>query len=120
MTTITINRYSAIDLEEFRLAIEKKLNKAERQLPSLDAQILDATENKDDLMDNSSDSNDLEMLQIMANRQRNNISDLRNALQRVDNKSYGICVVTGEMIDKRRLLAVPTTTKSLLGKVAEG
>ena len=46
--------------------------------------------------------------------------DLQNALQRVYNKSYGICVISGELIDKRRLLAVPTTTKSLAAKMDNG
>ena len=118
--TIITNRYSEADLAEFKFAIEKKLDKAERQLTSLDLQIWDAAENNDrgDSMDSSANTNDLDMLQMMANRQRKYILDLKNALQRVHNKSYGICAITGELIDKRRLMAVPTTTKSLVGKVA--
>ncbi len=113
-------RYSQEELEEFKILILKKLDKSERQLANLDAQILEATEameNEGDLIDNSSSSVDMGMLQAMANRQRKYVIDLRNALQRVHNKSYGICSVTGELIDKRRLMAVPTTTKSLLVKV---
>lgn len=118
MTAPIINRYSETDLAEFKFAIGKKLDKAERQLASLDMQIEEATEQRGDLMDSSSNSNDMEMLQMMVNRQRKHILDLTNALQRVYNNSYGICVVTGELIDKRRLLAVPTTTKNLVGKLA--
>lgn len=55
-----------------------------------------------------------------ANRQRKHVIDLQNALLRVHNKSYGICCITGELIDKRRLLAVPTTTKSLAVKLDGG
>ena len=70
-------------------------------------------------MDDSSINNDVEMLNNMAIRQRMHIQDLDNALVRIKNKSYGICSITGQLIDKRRLLAVPTTTKSLAAKVAE-
>ncbi|MEM1122552.1 MAG: TraR/DksA C4-type zinc finger protein [Bacteroidota bacterium] len=118
--TVKINRYSAADLAAFKAHIEKKLEKAERQLASLEAQIENTVEAKDsqgDWMDDSSNGNDMDMLQMMANRQQNYVIDLRNALQRIHNKSYGICAITGELIDKRRLLAVPTTTKSLAAKM---
>ncbi len=116
-----INRYSEADLEVFKILIEKKLAKATKQLEFLDAQIEEAAETKDaqgDWMDDSSNNSDLDMLHTMANRQRRHILDLKNALQRVYNKSYGICVISGELIDKRRLLAVPTTTKSLEAKLS--
>jgi RNA polymerase-binding transcription factor DksA len=67
-------------------------------------------------MDDSSTNNDVEMLNNMAIRQRRFIQDLENALIRIQNKVYGVCTVTGELIDKKRLLAVPTTTKSLAAK----
>jgi RNA polymerase-binding transcription factor DksA len=72
-----------------------------------------------DWVDDSSINNDVEMLNNMAIRQRVHIQDLQNALVRIKNKSYGICIITGELIDKRRLLAVPTTTKSMAAKVSE-
>lgn len=115
-----IKRYSQTELEEFRILILAKLEKGERQLENLDAQIQDATEamdNEGDMIDNSSSSVDMGMLQTMANRQRRHVMDLQNALQRIHNKSYGICSVTGELIDKRRLMAVLTTTKSLIAKI---
>lgn len=114
-------RYGEADLLEFKAHIEKKLAKAERQLSYMVEQLEEAAESKDsqgDWMDDSSSGNDMEMLQTMANRQRKHILDLQNALQRIHNKSYGICVISGELIDKRRLLAVPTTTKSLEAKLA--
>lgn len=120
MIANSIKRYSQTELEEFRILILAKLEKGERQLENLDAQILDATEamdNEGDMIDNSSSSVDMGMLQTMANRQRRYVIDLQNALQRIHNKSYGICSVTGELIDKRRLMAVLTTTKSLVAKV---
>jgi len=59
------------------------------------------------------------MLNNMAIRQRMYIKDLENAQVRIRNKSYGICSITGDLIDKKRLLAVPTTTKSLSAKTEE-
>lgn len=123
MATQIFNRYSETDLTEFKARIEKDIAKAERRLSSLEEQLADATESKDnegDWMDGSSNSNDIEMLEMMATRQRKHLYDLQTALQRIYNKSYGICVVTGELIDKRRLMAVLTTTKSLAAKIGNG
>lgn len=116
MTSNTINRYGELDLVEFKAAIDKDLAKSERQLAALEAQLEDANESNDD-QDGSLNQSNMGMLQTMANRQQKHILDLRNALQRIHNKSYGICIVTGELIDKRRLLAVPTTFRSLAAKV---
>lgn len=117
-------RYSDADLEEFRGLIETKLERASTHLSGLQEQILEITENTSDehggdWVDDSSINNDVEMLNNMAIRQRMYIQDLENALVRIKNKTYGICSITGQLIDKRRLLAVPTTTKSLAAKVAE-
>lgn len=117
-------RYSDAELEEFRVLIETKLDRATKHLNELQEQILEITENTSDehggdWVDDSSINNDVEMLNNMAIRQRMHIQDLDNALVRIKNKTYGICSITGQLIDKRRLLAVPTTTKSLAAKVAE-
>ena len=114
-------RYSDAELEAFRQLIENKLEKAKGQLQALQEQILEIAENTSDehggdWMDDSSTNNDMEMLNNMAIRQRRFIQDLENALIRIRNKAYGVCTVTGELIDKKRLLAVPTTTKSLAAK----
>ncbi|MCB0637805.1 MAG: TraR/DksA family transcriptional regulator, partial [Lewinella sp.] len=114
-------RYSDSDLAEFKAVIEKKMALAKEQLDSLQEQIMEISENigdehGGDWVDDSSNNSDVEMLNNMAIRQRKFIQDLDNALVRIRNKVYGICVVTGELIDKRRLLAVPTTTKSLSAK----
>ena len=114
-------RYSDEDLKEFKDLIDKKLSKASEQYSSLKEQLKDITENNNDdfakdITDFSSIQSELEMLNNMANHQRKYIQDLENALIRINNKSYGICVVTGELIEKKRLLAVPTTTKSVTAK----
>lgn len=120
----TVVRYSDAELEEFKQLILDKLSKAKEQLASLQEQILDITENTSDehggdWVDDSSINNEVEMLNNMAIRQRMYIKDLENALVRIKNKSYGICSITGQLIDKKRLLAVPTTTKSLEAKAVE-
>ncbi|MBK8054494.1 MAG: hypothetical protein IPK35_14820 [Saprospiraceae bacterium] len=114
-------RYSDDELKEFKDIIDKKLAKASEQYGSLKEQLKDITENNNDdfakdITDFSSIQSELEMLNNMANHQRKYIQDLENALIRINNKSYGICVVTGELIEKKRLLAVPTTTKSVVAK----
>ncbi len=120
----TTIRYSDAELEEFRNIIEKKLGMAKEELDYLHEQILEIAENSSDehggdYVDGSSINNDMEFLNNMAIRQRKYIQDLENALIRIRNKSYGICMTTGQLIDKRRLMAVPTATKSVEAKTAE-
>jgi RNA polymerase-binding transcription factor DksA len=114
-------RYNDVDLKEFKDIIDAKLAKAMEQYTNLKDQLKDITENNNDdfakdITDFSSIQSEVEMLNNMANHQRKYIQDLENALIRINNKSYGICNVTGELIDKKRLMAVPTTTKSVLAK----
>lgn len=115
----SVNRYSDADLAEFKDVIDKKLATAYEELNYIQEQISNTTETMEkdgDWMEESSNYSDLEMMQTMAHRLTRHIQNLENALLRIKNKSYGICVVTGELIDKRRLLAVPTTTQSLTAK----
>ena len=114
-------RYSDEELEEFRATIEEKLETSKIELEKLQKQITETTENSgdshgSDWMDDSSYNTSMELLNNMAIRQRKFIQDLENAMLRIKNKSYGICSVTGNLIDKRRLMAVPTTTKSVVAK----
>ncbi len=114
-----INRYSEEDLAIFKEVLEKKLRKAEDEKAFLIEQIESINENEDgdaDWMDDTSTASDLELLYTQASRLSHNIRDIKNALIRIHNKSYGICSISGKLIDKRRLLAVPTTTKSLEAK----
>jgi len=117
-------RYLDEELAEFKTLVTTKLDNSREQLQKLQEQIWEITENTGDehggdWMDDSSINNEVEMLNTMAIRQRKYSQDLENALVRIKNKTYGICIVTGELIDKRRLLAVPTTTKSVLAKNEE-
>ena len=113
-------KYNDAELTEFQIFIEKKLKKAETNLLDLEEQFLNSAElyeSRGDWIDNATSDNDIDMMQLMANRQRRYIIELKRALQRIQNKTYGICAVTGKLIDKNRLMAVPTTTKSLIAKV---
>lgn len=112
-------RYSEVDFQAFQMAIEARLAKTNLQIEQLSAQLEDLYENNAngfDPDDNGSLEQEKEMLQTMLARQQKHSVDLQNALIRVKNKTYGVCEVTGQLIDKRRLLAVPTTTKSLMAK----
>ncbi len=116
-------RYSDADLEMFQTLIQTKLERATAQWEELSSQIIEITEGSGDdyggdWIDDSSMHHDVEMLNNMAARQRRYIYDLEKALVRIKNKTYGICSVTGELIDQRRLMAVPTTTKSIEAKHA--
>lgn len=120
----TTVRYSDADLQEFKVLIEGKLDKAKVELDYLEEQIQDLTESSNDnqsgdWFDDSSLHTDIEMLSNMATRQRQFIDALEAAMVRVKNKTYGICTVTGKLIDKKRLLVVPHATKSLEAKEIE-
>ncbi len=115
-------KYSDADLQEFKILIEAKLEKAKQQLGKLAAQIEDAGEeyedsSRADMIDDSNYLISMAFLQEAASRQQKYVESLSAALVRIRNKTYGICSVTGELIDKRRLIAVPTTTKSLMAKI---
>lgn len=114
-------RYSDEELSVFKEVIDAKLQQAKDQLSQLQGQIIEGTENASDAhgadwMDDSSLNAEMEMLNNMAIRQRKYIKELENALIRIENKVYGVCIITGDLIDKRRLLAVPITTKSVAAK----
>ncbi len=114
-------RYSDEDLLEFKNLIEDRITKAQQELDFTEQQIAELNENGfnqqgGDWNDDATIHSDLEFLQRMATRQQRLLQDLRNALLRIQNKTYGICTVTGQLIDKSRLRLVPHATKSIDGK----
>lgn len=114
-------RYSDEELQEFKAIVEEKLAQAQEELRTTEQQIADLNENGfnqqgGDWYDDSTAHTDLEMLQRMLSRQQRFVQDLKNALLRIQNKTYGICIVTGELISKERLRLVPHATKSIDGK----
>lgn len=115
-------RYSDKDLAEFKTIIETKLAKAKSESKTINNELIEM-ESNDSIRFNdineSSLSYERDYLSRMSDRQERFIRDLENALLRIQNKSYGICIVTGELIDKRRLKAVPHTTKSIQAKMKQ-
>lgn len=117
-------RYSDQELSEFKKLIDEKLVTARQELNYLQEQIVEMNENNADIQgsdwfDDSSIHAEVELLNNMAIRQRQFIQNLENALVRIENKTYGICSVTGNLIDKKRLLLVPHATKSIEAKHIE-
>ena len=117
-------RYSDSDLAEFRELINKKLEAAKKELAYLQGLITrkddmggDETDNRYMTMEDGSMSMEREQLSQMASRQITYIDHLEKALIRIENKTYGICRVTGKLIDKARLRAVPHATLSLEAKL---
>ena len=118
-------RYSDQELEEFKQIILSKLELAKRDYQ----QMMDTLSNKngndvDDTMpaykilEEGSMTQTKEELTTMAARQQKFIQALQAALVRIENKTYGICRVTGKLIPKERLRAVPHATLSIEAKQA--
>jgi RNA polymerase-binding transcription factor DksA len=117
-------KYSDADLNEFRELITKKLEAAKKELAYLQGLITRKDElggDNDDArymtMEDGSMSMEREQLSQMASRQITYIDHLEKAMMRIENKTYGICRVTGKLIDKARLRAVPHATLSLEAKL---
>lgn len=115
-------RYSDSDLGEFREIIQKKLDAAKKELAYLQGLITrrdeggDMDEARYMTMEDGSVSMEREQLSQMASRQITFIDHLEKAMMRIENKTYGICRVTGKLIDKARLRAVPHATLSIEAK----
>lgn len=112
-------RYTDEELEEFRVLIEKKLERAKEQLEFYLIQLSEMADNQDSKikgLDDGIGTIESERLTSMAGRQKKLIQHLENALIRIDNKVYGVCRVTGKLISKERLRAVPHATLSIEAK----
>jgi DnaK suppressor protein len=112
-------RYSDEELEEFKVLIEGKLEKAKEQLGFYLKELEDMADNPDSKLkglDDGLSTVENERLTNMASRQRKHIQHLENALIRIQNKVYGVCRETGKLISKERLRAVPHATLSIEAK----
>ena len=115
-------RYSDAELNEFKDLILKKLDTAKKELAYLQGLITrkdesgDLDEGRYMTMEDGSMSMEREQLSQMASRQIQFIDHLEKAIMRIENKTYGICRVTGKLIDKARLRAVPHATLSIEAK----
>lgn len=110
-------RYSDEELEEFRQLILQKIETATALYEELCASLNNSDGN--DTADTSptfkaleegANTLEREANARLAERQRQFISHLRKALERIDNKTYGVCRATGKLIPKERLRAVPHAT----------
>jgi len=116
-------RYSDKELEEFREIILEKLDKAKAQLALIESAYKNDSNNGTDdtsptfkAFDEGSEVMSKEANSQLAIRQEKFIRDLKNALIRIENKTYGICRVTGKLINKERLKLVPHATLSIEAK----
>ena len=123
MKTKEINRYPDKDLEKFRVLIEEKIAKAQNDLELIrSAYMNDGNNGTDDTsptfkaFEEGSETMSKEANTQLAIRQEKFIRDLRNALIRIENKTYGVCRVTGKLIQKERLVLVPHATLSIEAK----
>lgn len=116
-------RYSDSDLAEFREIIEQKIAKAEEDLALLESSYKNGSDNGTDdtapqfkSFEDGSDLMAKEANLQLAIRQEKFIRDLKNAIIRIENKTYGICRKTGKLIQKERLRLVPHATLSIEAK----
>ncbi len=116
-------RYSDKDLAKFKELIEEKIEKAKSHLDLLKSSYMnDGNNGTDDTsptfkaFEEGSQTMSKEANTQLAIRQEKFIRDLKNALLRIENKTYGICRVTGKLINKERLKLVPHATLSIEAK----
>lgn len=123
MSTEVKERYSDAELAEFKTLILAKIEKAKEQLDLYkSAYMNDGNNGTDDTsptfkaFEEGSETMSKEANSALAIRQEKFIRDLRNALVRIESKTYGICRVTGKLINKDRLKLVPHATLSIEAK----
>jgi len=117
------NRYSDADLAEFKELINEKIEKAQHDLELIKSAYMNDHNNGTDdtsptfkAFDEGSAVMSKESNSQLAIRQEKFIRDLKNALIRIESKTYGICRVTGKLINKERLKLVPHATLSIEAK----
>lgn len=116
-------RFSDNELEEFKALINSKLKEAQEDLNLLKGSLshtddhgTNDTGRTFNMMEDGSDTLSREEVAQLASRQEKFIQSLHNALVRIENKTYGICRVTGKLIRKERLMLVPHATLSIEAK----
>ena len=119
-------RYSDADLQEFRVIIEEKIAKAEKDLAMIRSSYMnDGNNGTEDTsptfkaFEEGSETMSKEANVQLAIRQEKFIRDLKNAILRIENKTYGVCRVTSKLIQKERLKLVPHATLSIEAKMRQ-
>ncbi len=119
-------KYSTKELTEFEVIINDKLSKAHNELNILKNSLsrnndtgTDATAGTSKVLEDGAETIEKENLSQLAARQQKFITNLENALVRIKNGTYGICIKSGKLISKERLRAVPHTTLSIEAKLEQ-
>jgi RNA polymerase-binding transcription factor DksA len=121
------SKYSEEELKEFEALINTKLDKAKMEFRILKETLNKTNDEGTDstsggntkVLEDGADTAEKENLSQLAARQQKFIVNLENALIRIKNGTYGICSVTGKLISKERLMAVPHTTQSIEAKIMQ-
>ena len=123
MSIENTSRYSDKDLEKFRTIIHQKIDKAQHDLELIKSAYMNDHNNGTEdtsptfkAFDEGSQVMSKESNSQLAIRQEKFIRDLKNALIRIENETYGICRITGKLINKKRLELVPHATLSIEAK----
>ena len=116
-------RYSDAELQDFKKLIQDKIAKAENDLGLIKESFINNQNNGTDdtsptfkAFEEGAETLSKEQNAILASRQEKFVRDLKHALIRIENKTYGVCRVTGKLIPKERLQAVPHATLSIEAK----
>ncbi len=126
MATEEKNRYSAEELKEFEAIIKGKLEETNAELKYLRAALskkndpgTDDTSGNSKVMEDGADTQEKESMNQLAVRQQKFAKNLENALMRIKNGTYGVCIDTGKLISKERLRLVPHTQHSIEAKLKQ-
>ena len=121
------SKYSKKELMEFEELILQKLKLAEEELKTLMGSINHSTDGTIDgsyggvkTLEDGAETMEREQMNQLAARQQKFINNLENALIRIKNGTYGICIDTGKLIQKERLMSVPHTMHSIDAKLKKG
>lgn len=121
MVTKTRRRYSREALERFRVVVLKKINKTQNLLSNLmtilECKSSNEAGNQVKMYEDGNEVSEQESVSSLAQRQRMLLIKLEEALDRINDGTYGICIKTGELISEERLMLVPHTEYSVEGKI---
>jgi len=125
METKTKSRYSKVELKEFEVIILDKLENARSELKYISESLdnnsddygIDSENSNSKMFEEAADTIEKDNLNKLAVRQQKFIKQLENAILRIKNGTYGICIDTGKLIQKERLKAVPHTRHSIESKL---
>jgi RNA polymerase-binding protein DksA len=126
MSNAEKTKYSSEELAEFEEIIKSKLEAAKNELNYIkdtltknNSSDTDSTYGNVKTLEDGADTAEKENLSQLAARQKKFIQNLENALVRIKNGTYGVCVDTGKLISKERLRAVPHTMHSIEAKLKQ-